>query len=148
MVNSAVKFVVDTSCKLRVGFSTRRTCAFLSVAQMWGDGDGALLSHAHPDQTRVHAGDDVASAHVRVVGAIARVAAGQRMNKLEMKGEKKHTNSGRVLNINFVGGGFLTVFDRATQLNDTWIKKKKSNKPTNSSFAKKKGSDPPSLHSR
>lgn len=42
---------------------------------MWGDGDGALLSHAHADQTLVHAGDDVAPTHVGVVGAIARVAA-------------------------------------------------------------------------
>lgn len=58
---------------------------------MRGDGDGALLAHAHPDQTLVHAGDDIASAHVRVVGAIARVAAGQRMNTLEKKGGKKHT---------------------------------------------------------
>lgn len=83
-------FVVDTSCKPRAGCSTRRTCAFLSVAQMWGDGDGALLSHAHPDQTLVHAGDDVASAHVRVVGAVARVAARERMNKLEKKGGGKN----------------------------------------------------------
>lgn len=84
-----MKFVVDTSCKLRAGCSTRRTCAFLSVGQMWGDGDGALLSHAHPDQTLVHAGDDIASAHVRVVGAIARVAARERMNKLEKKGKNQ-----------------------------------------------------------
>ena len=35
---------------------------------------GPPLAHAHPDQTLVHAGDDVALAHVRVVGVVARVA--------------------------------------------------------------------------
>lgn len=54
------------------------TCAFLPVGQMRGDGDGALLSHAHADQTLVHAGDDVAPAHVGVVRAVARVAASER----------------------------------------------------------------------
>ena len=46
---------------------------------MRGDCDGAPLADTNADQTLVHAGNHVASAHVGVVGTIARVAAGRKI---------------------------------------------------------------------
>ena len=55
------------------------TCALLSIAEMWGDGDGALLSDTDSNQTLVHAGNHVASTHIGVISTITRVAVEQKI---------------------------------------------------------------------
>lgn len=74
-LSHVLRFGCSKTCQCWSLEAPCRTCAFLPVRKMWGDGDGASLPDAHADQTLVHAADDVASAHVGVVGAIARVAA-------------------------------------------------------------------------
>lgn len=58
-------------------FFAIRTCALLSIAQMWGDGDCASLSNADSNQPLVHASDHIAPTHVGVIGTITGITVEQ-----------------------------------------------------------------------
>lgn len=52
----------------------RLTVALLPIGQEWWDDDAPLLPGTHAQQALVHALDQPASAHIRIVGAVFAVA--------------------------------------------------------------------------
>lgn len=67
--------------KKRRIFSTH-TCALLSIGEVRWNGDGSPLTNANSNETLVHAGDDVPSTHIRVIGVITGITGEQTMAPL------------------------------------------------------------------
>lgn len=75
-----MKQIRNTHKKRRI-FSTH-TCALLSIGEVWWNGDGSSLTSANSNETLVHAGDDVPSTHIRVIGVITGITGKQIMPPL------------------------------------------------------------------